>query len=198
MNSILKKISLEALILAGGEGRRLGGIDKGLVAVNNKPLVEHVASPFTDNNIPVSLVANRSLNTYGQLFTHVLTDHDTAFLGPLAGIAAHAPQVSAEWVAIVACDLIFLPHNWFNLMLDQALAGQCRLVCAQDAASGTVALCAVAHRSTLASAQTLLASGEHRWRAWLEHNRANTRQFPPLELFNINTEDDLRYARCRF
>lgn len=198
LNPFVNKNNVQALILAGGQSRRLDGIDKGLLEVQQQPLIRHVVNTLNQQLSSVCVSANRSLTAYKQFAPTVVLDETPDFPGPLAGIAAFSEVATSPWIAIVACDLIFLPDDWVNRLLSTALSTTRRVVCASDKASGKHALCAIARRECLASASVLLRSGRHRWVDWLEHNEAGTELFDTELLFNINTPEDAKKAKILF
>ena len=194
LNTILGKNTIQGLILAGGQSRRLDGVDKGLLDLNGHPLVQHVARVLGPQTVRVSVAANRSRSTYQKYAPEVLPDTIGGFAGPLAGLATFASAVQSSWVAIVACDLIFLPEDWVDRLLTSAHRRNQNVVCATDKTSGKHAVCAVARRECLATAATLLKTGRHRWTDWLAANQAGSELFASKELFNINSHDDAKKA----
>jgi len=194
LNTIQSKNTIQGLILAGGQSSRLGGIDKGLLELNGQPLVQHVARTLSRQTFAICVAANRSLSTYRKFTPQVLPDTNAGFAGPLAGLASFAPLVQSSWVAIVACDLIFLPDDWVDRLMRAARKSNKRVVSATDKTSGKNALCALAQRECLASAQTLLHAGQHRWMDWLADNEAGSELFTSEEVFNINSFDDVKKA----
>jgi molybdopterin-guanine dinucleotide biosynthesis protein A len=98
------------LILAGGQARRMDGVDKGLLALCGRPLVAHVAARLAPQVNTVMVSANRNAQTYGA-YGCVVAD-DPAFgewQGPLAGVSAGLARARSEWLVTVACDMPFLP-----------------------------------------------------------------------------------------
>ncbi len=102
----------DCIILAGGEGKRMDGEDKGLVFYNNKPLIKSVIEKIEPqvNNIVIS--ANRNIDHYKKFGYPVVNDsasnqgnNKNIYQGPMAGIAAALPQCKNEWVFIIACDM---------------------------------------------------------------------------------------------
>ena len=102
----------DCIILAGGEGKRMDGEDKGLVLYNNKPLIKSVIEKIEPqvNNIVIS--ANRNIDHYKKFGYLVVNDfasnqenNKNIYQGPMAGIAAALPQCKNEWVFIIACDM---------------------------------------------------------------------------------------------
>jgi molybdopterin-guanine dinucleotide biosynthesis protein A len=101
---------LSAIILAGGEGRRMGGLDKGLVLYQDKPLVQWVkdALPSSVNQIVIS--CNRHPQDYAR-YGQTIHDLPSEFTygGALSGILAGLSLCKNDWVIITPCDLIFYP-----------------------------------------------------------------------------------------
>ncbi len=108
----------DCIILAGGEGKRMDGEDKGLVFYNNKPLIKLVIEKTEPqiNNIVIS--ANRNIDRYKKFGYPVINDlvsnqedNKNIYQGPLAGIAAALPFCTTEWVFIIACDMPLISNN---------------------------------------------------------------------------------------
>lgn len=121
MNAILDNCSIG--ILAGGEGRRVNGADKGLLMVNGRPLIEYGLAALSQQlpAAPVFISANRNLEQY-QHYGNVVTDQhlldqtaqpttEAPFAGPLVGIAALLEQTTSDYLLIVPCDCPRLPPN---------------------------------------------------------------------------------------
>ncbi|MCK9514519.1 MAG: molybdenum cofactor guanylyltransferase [Ottowia sp.] len=98
-------------ILAGGQGRRMGGADKGLVELAGRPMVLHVISALQAQAGSILISANRNLDRYGRLGYPVLPDRGPGFAGPLAGMAALMVASDAPWLLVVPCDSPFLPPD---------------------------------------------------------------------------------------
>lgn len=84
-------ISYTALLLAGGQARRMGGVDKGLQTLHGQPLAAHVLASLAAQSQPPArclISANRHLDAYAALGWPVLADAEPDYPGPLAGIAA--------------------------------------------------------------------------------------------------------------
>lgn len=109
MNLNSPKIS--CIILAGGEGKRVAGQDKGLVLYKNKPLIEHVIATVKNQCNDIVISANRNIAFYNKYTNKVVTDSSENYRGPLAGIAACLPHCNHELVLVVACDMPELPVN---------------------------------------------------------------------------------------
>ena len=101
---------ITGLILAGGRGSRMGGVDKGLQLLNGRPLAAHVLERLQAQVSTVLINANRHREDYERLGCAVIADADqAAFAGPLAGLLAGLQHASTEWLLSVPCDSPGLP-----------------------------------------------------------------------------------------
>lgn len=91
------------VILAGGQASRMGGNDKGLIELNNKPLVQHVIERLSSQTPNVFINANRNQEKYAQ-FGEVFCDSFSDYPGPMGGIHAGLLHAPTEWVGFVPCD----------------------------------------------------------------------------------------------
>lgn len=101
------------LILSGGAGSRLGGINKGLVVVGDKPLVQWVYDALSPQVDQIYISANEDIAEYQKISLNILQD-DERFCrdGPLAGIHSIKGFVEAEdIIQVVTCDLPLLPND---------------------------------------------------------------------------------------
>src|SRR5690554_286709 len=87
--SDIEKISgsTTGLILAGGQARRMGNVDKGLQKLSNRPLIEWVLEALQPQVTELMINANRNLEDYHRYGYPVLSDQLSGYHGPLAGIA---------------------------------------------------------------------------------------------------------------
>lgn len=75
---MLKPQQIDWVILAGGQGSRMGGMDKGLVELNDKPLIEYVIEALQSQTASITINANRSHDIYQQ-YAPVIADSFTEF-----------------------------------------------------------------------------------------------------------------------
>ena len=100
-----------AVILAGGMGRRMGGKDKGLVALEGRPLIAHVIDTVAPQVSHILLNANRNGDDYAQFGYPVIADDLEGFQGPLAGILAAMQHAVTPLLLVVPCDAPQLPQD---------------------------------------------------------------------------------------
>lgn len=94
-------------VLAGGEGRRFGGQDKGWIDYRGRAFVEHVLQQLRPQVADIAISANRSLARYAALGHPVLSDRLGA--GPLAGLLRLLESARQPWLLSVPCDALDLP-----------------------------------------------------------------------------------------
>ena len=85
------------VVLCGGEGRRMGGVEKPLVPLHDRPLLAHVLDRLLPQVGHVIVSANRELDAYRALGHPVVSD-DVPGLGPLGGLATVARHVTTPWL----------------------------------------------------------------------------------------------------
>src|SRR6187551_2251464 len=108
---------ISAIILAGGRATRMNGVDKGLVTLHNKPLIQHVIERLKPQVDEILINANREVATYSKLGYRLLQDEKDEFLGPLAGFNMGLQQAQYECVLSVPCDSPLLPHDLAGRLL---------------------------------------------------------------------------------
>ena len=106
MNSLSddERARITAVILAGGEGRRMGGEDKGLMSIAGRSMVEHVLERVVPQAGRVLINANRNRAAYARLGHPVFSDEMHDFQGPLAGIATGLAQLDTPLLLTLPCD----------------------------------------------------------------------------------------------
>jgi molybdopterin-guanine dinucleotide biosynthesis protein A len=102
---------IHAIILAGGEGRRMGGADKGLALFHNQPLAQRAALRLGESVGRVSISANRNIDQYQTLGFKVFNDGLATYEGPLGGVLAALRACTAPYLAVLPCDVPFFPTD---------------------------------------------------------------------------------------
>ena len=103
--------SVTGLILAGGKGSRMGGVDKGLQAFRGKRLVDHVHERFAPQVGGIIINANQNHEEYKSFGVRVVSDAIGGFAGPLAGLHTGLSVSKRPFLASVPCDSPFLPTD---------------------------------------------------------------------------------------
>lgn len=102
------------IVLAGGQGRRMGSVDKGLQLLHGKPMVAAVLARLAPQVDEILINANQNMETYAQFGYRVVPDAVGGFAGPLAGLQAGLSEARHELVLTVPCDSPFLPLDLFS------------------------------------------------------------------------------------
>ena len=103
--------SVTGLILAGGKGSRMGGVDKGLQAFRGKRLVDHVYERLAPQVGGIIINANQNHEEYKTFGVRVVSDAIGGYAGPLAGLHAGLSVSRRPFLASVPCDSPFLPAD---------------------------------------------------------------------------------------
>ncbi|MGB7995822.1 MAG: molybdenum cofactor guanylyltransferase MobA [Photobacterium halotolerans] len=121
-------LCFSVLLLAGGQGSRMGGKDKGLVPFRGRPLIASlfdVVRPLTDDLL---ISCNRNTEQYATYCDHILTDDVSGFPGPLTGILKGLTAAKHDWLLLFPCDAPMIDQSLVSQLLDAASANTPRPV----------------------------------------------------------------------
>ena len=104
-------MNVSAVVLAGGKGSRMGGVDKGLQPLRGKPMIEWVLGCLAPQVSEVIVNANQNIPSYEKYGYRVVPDEIAGFAGPLAGLHAGLKAAAHPLVVTVPCDSPFLPDD---------------------------------------------------------------------------------------
>jgi CTP:molybdopterin cytidylyltransferase MocA len=116
--------AITGVILAGGLGRRMGGVDKGMQLLDGRPLAAHVADRLAPQVDRLLINANRSQAAYAALGYPVFADEIPDFAGPLAGLHAALAASQTSLVVTAPCDSPFLPADLVGRLRGAARRGR--------------------------------------------------------------------------
>jgi molybdopterin-guanine dinucleotide biosynthesis protein A len=105
---------IAALILAGGAGTRLGGVDKAFLDLDGRPLIAHLLARLEPQVWKIAISANGDPARFADYDLPVLPDGPVQNLGPLAGVAAGlawANAIGADSLLTIPVDTPFIPNN---------------------------------------------------------------------------------------
>jgi molybdopterin-guanine dinucleotide biosynthesis protein A len=192
------------LILAGGQGRRMGGADKALVVLGGRPIVSHVVERLTPQCAALALSANGDPARFSAFGLPVLADGLPGFLGPLAGILAgmewaRAWRPAANYVASLPVDAPFAPTDFVARLHAARRGADADIVMA--ASGGRSHRVAALWRAELGCAlrRALEIEGVRKVEAFAARHRVAVVEWPaePIDpFFNINTPQDLADAEA--
>lgn len=211
------KSKITGLILAGGQGTRMGRVDKGLQPFRGATMVAHVLQRLAPQVDTVAINANRNLPQYQAAAgadTIVIPDRMSGFEGPLAGVQAGLHDCATELLLTVPCDSPFLPADLVerlyaaleaqdaDLAVAVTMEGQAsdgRESGAPDEQAPRAAyrqphpVFSLLKASLLPQLEAYLAAGERRVEGWHKSLRVAEVLFDDAAAFrNINTLEDLK------
>jgi molybdopterin-guanine dinucleotide biosynthesis protein A len=185
--------SVTGLILAGGQGRRMGDVDKGLQLLRGRPLVAWVLERFGPQVDEVLVSANRNLERYATFGARVLADDIGDFAGPLAGLERGMSAAAGELIATAPCDSPFLPQDLVERLHARLLDAGAELAVARTGAQVHPVFC-LCKRSLHPHLRAFLAAGGRKVGAWQAALHRVEVAFDDEEAAfgNINTLAELR------
>lgn len=160
---------ITAAILAGGAGRRLGGVDKGWHEYEGRPLVEHVLERVRPQASRVLISANRNIDRYLALGVPVVQDPVEGYPGPLMGVVSVLRAVTTPLLLVVPCDGPDLPLD-LGARLAGAFAEDVDAAVAHDG-ERMQPLFTLLRSSGRPSLEHFFHEGHRSMRAWLEAAR---------------------------
>ena len=183
---------ITGVILAGGLGRRMGGVDKGLKPLRGRPMVAWVAERLAPQVDELLINANQNTADYQALGYPVVRDQIPDFAGPLAGLHVALSTARHELVATAPCDSPFLPTDLVARLHAAFSAAHADIAVARtfDQPHPVFCLC---RRSLLPHLTAYLASGERKFERWYATLNVVEVSFDDQAsaFENINTLDDL-------
>jgi molybdenum cofactor guanylyltransferase len=186
------------VILAGGQGRRMGGVDKGLKLLRGRPMVAWVIERFAPQIDELLVNANQNLDRYAQLGHRVIPDAIEGFAGPLAGLQRALAEARHELVATVPCDSPYLPLDLIERLRGALQRHAGDLAVAKTGAQAHPVFC-LCRKSVSSSLTEFLAQGGRKIDAWYAQLKVIEVAFDdnPAAFSNINTEADLAALESR-
>lgn len=178
------------MILAGGEGRRFGGADKGLLNWRGTPFVAHVAAALKPQVDTVLICANRNAERYRAHGT-VIDDGRWRGCGPLAGLRAGLARADTEWLVYAPVDALRLPADLVDRLWQaaQAAGRDVAIACDGDA---LVPTCGLLRTSLLPAVETALQTPGRALRDFLDPLCPATASWPAgAWVWSVNTPAEL-------
>jgi molybdopterin-guanine dinucleotide biosynthesis protein A len=192
---VVERAAITGLVLAGGRGSRMGGVDKGWLLFEGRPLVRHALDRLAPQVATLAISANRHLDDYLALGHPVWPDRSADFAGPLAGWQAALHAVDPRhtpWLASVPCDLPRFPADLVaRLAAGAAAAGATAAYAVADGRAHPV--CALLHTRLAPRLDAALAAGHLRVLDWLQGVQAVAVPFDgeAAAFANLNRPEDL-------
>jgi len=192
MNSLS---NITGLILAGGRAQRMGGIDKGLILFNDKPLIESAIARLEPQVDSILINANRNITKYAHYGYPVIMDETPDFSGPLAGFSIGLKHCKTPYLLTSPCDSPLLPTDLAQKMMAELEPSDLDLVYASSIEHGKLwaqpVFCLM--RSGLRdSLNAFLSKGDLKIDRWFKELKSGTVVFENTNAFaNVNTPEEL-------
>jgi molybdopterin-guanine dinucleotide biosynthesis protein A len=185
--------AITGLILAGGQGRRMGGIDKGLQMFRGKRLVDHVYERLAPQVGGIIVNANRNHDAYRTFGVRVVSDAIGGFAGPLAGLHAGLSVSRRPYLATAPCDSPFLPEDLVARLYADLDGSGADIAVARTGKWLQPVFC-LARRGVLDDLSAFLKGGGRKVDAWYATLGVAEVAFDDEEeaFSNINTSDELK------
>jgi molybdenum cofactor guanylyltransferase len=185
-------IAVTGIVLAGGQGSRMGGVDKGLQPFRGRPMVAHAIERLAPQVDELLINANRNTDDYARFGHRVIADEIAGFAGPLAGFERGLAHAAGALVATVPCDSPFLPRDLVPRLRAALEAAKADLAVARTGTQAHPVFCLM-RREVLPSLREFLGAGERKIDRW--YARLAVVEVPfddePDAFRNINTREEL-------
>jgi len=196
----VRRFEIDAAILVGGQGRRLGGQDKSRLEIDGVTVLDRLLAVLDAVPARVMLVGGPADRAWPDGVQPV--PDAKAGLGPLGGIHAALTHATGDRALILACDMPFLTAPFLAWLAGQGREAD---VTVPRDARGTHPLCAVWATTALPVVERLLDRGVRKVGTALDALRVQVVEGATLEAFdpdgwllhNINTADDYQRALAR-
>lgn len=192
----MTKRDITAVILAGGQGKRAGGKDKGQLMLAGKSLIEHVLRVIKPQVNVIIISANRNLDFYKKYEVKVVEDIEFENEGPLAGILAAMNSAKTSFLLTVPVDMPFLPSDLVEKLASVYPELEENAICIAHDGQRTqhgIALIPIKLKGDLFN---YLEEGNRKWQTWIEQHSCKIAHFEDAtdSFRNINTLKELDEA----
>lgn len=186
-----RQTPITGIILAGGMARRMGGMDKGLIQLAGRPMIEHVIHALSPQVDHLLINANRNQEQYARYGYPVFADAVAEYAGPLAGIAAALERSPTDLILTVPCDGPWLPAD-LKERLHQRLIDEQADACVCHDGERRQPVFGLFHRRLRPAIVNYLECGGRKLQTWLDGQRVAVLDFSdhPEAFTNVNTPEE--------
>lgn len=188
-----ERADITAVILAGGMGRRMGGVDKGLIQLAGRSMAEHVLARIVPQVGRVIINANRNRTEYTRLGHPVFSDELNDFQGPLAGVATALAQIDTPLLLTLPCDSPAPPDDLAQRLYRALQDRQADIAVAHDG-QRMHPVFALLRRDLLPSLRDYLAAGDRKIDLWFDRHRCISVDFSDETDGFLNVNSPLDYS----
>jgi molybdopterin-guanine dinucleotide biosynthesis protein A len=192
---------ITGLVLAGGRGSRMGGVDKGLQKHAGVPLAMHALMRLAPQVGAVMVNANRNLGAYESFGAPVWPDALPDYAGPLSGFLAGMEHCETPWLVTVPCDSPLFPLDLVQRLAAAAHEQDAEIAMAATREAGVLQVHPVfclLKISLLESLVRFTQGGQRKIDKWTAQHRCVVVEFEdPRAFANANTMDELQQLQPR-
>ena len=187
---MIDKNNITAVILSGGRSSRMQGEDKGLILLNDKPLIGYVADVVNSKVVRLLISANRNIDAY-QKYGEVISDELSDFQGPLAGIVKAMSVVSTPYLLVLPCDSPLVNEIVIDRLI-QCMTDKDMDICVAGDGVRIHPTFALIKTSLKDNLLAFLDSGERKLGLWIEQNDFQKVDLSdqPKVFINLNNPQD--------
>lgn len=184
---------ITGLILAGGQGSRMNGADKGLLEICGATLLAAILEILQPQVANLMISANRNLSAYRQYGYPVLTDTIAGYPGPLGGILSAMDHCDTEFLLTVPCDAPLLAGDYATRMYRSLVQAGADAGVAHDGVR-MQPVYSLVHRQCKESLEKYLQAGHHSAQGWVQSLHPVMVDFSDRreQFYNLNTSQDRR------
>lgn len=188
---------ITGLVLAGGRGSRMGGVDKGLQTHRGMPLALHALLRLQPQVGTTMVNANRNLAAYESMGAPVWPDSTPDYAGPLAGMLVGLERCETPWLVTVPCDTPNFPTDLVARLAAAAAEADAQIaIAATREADGSLQphpVFCLLRADLLESLIEFVQGGQRKIDRWTAGHRTVSVVFDDATaFFNANTPDELR------
>jgi molybdopterin-guanine dinucleotide biosynthesis protein A len=190
--------NITGIILAGGQARRMGGQDKGLISLAGKPMIEYVIKSIEPQVDTIIINANRNQSLYEKYGFPVVADQIEGYCGPLAGMASGLEHATTPFVVTVPCDSPFIPDDLVH-KLYSTLQHENAEICTIRSNGRLQPVFTLMKSELFNSILEFLNNGERKIDKWFDKHRLAIADFSdqPDTFININSTEELEEVEIK-
>jgi molybdenum cofactor guanylyltransferase len=199
------KNQITGIVLAGGRGSRMGGVDKGLQLYNDTPLAKHAIQQLQPQVGSLLINANRHLDIYetwgAQFSADVVADELADFAGPLAGFLVGLQHCKTPFLVTVPCDTPRFPADLVARLADAMVQNNAEIAMASSPDEEGIlrhqpVFCLI-RRELATSLKAFTDAGGRKIGAWAAQHKLvrvdfNQTHDDPKAFYNANNLQDLQ------
>jgi molybdenum cofactor guanylyltransferase len=182
---------ITAVILAGGQARRMGGEDKGLINLHGRAMVDYIIDVLRPQVANMIISANRNPRQYAVYGLPVVADMLGDYFGPLAGMATGMHTTDKTYIVTVPCDSPFIPGALVETLYRSLNDSQADISVAHDG-TRMQPVFAMLRCELLPGLLAYLHEGGRKIETWYSQQHLAIADFSdsPDTFLNLNTPED--------